>query len=193
MRLSNKELNAMNNPVRRFLQRTVEFPFFKSMGLTADGQEILEIGCGSGYGATLLATLKPSSYVGIDLMPEQIELARKIQLPEAVFMVRDASDLSCFANASKDVVVIFGVLHHIPPWREVIAECSRVLRPGGRMFLEEPGGVFIEFFEQLFHWGHPPEGFRLKELERCLTRVGFTIREKRWIFGFGVYHAEKTS
>ena len=191
MKLSDKEFRAMNNPARQFLQRTVEFPLFKSMGLTGEQQDILEIGCGSGYGATLLDTLNPGSYVGIDVMPEQIALAQQLQLPDALFMVRDAADLSCFADASKDVIVIFGVLHHIPPWREVLAECFRVLRPGGRLFLEEPGGEFIEFFDQLFHWGHPSGGFRLKELEHYLTRVGFTICKKRWICGFGVYHAEK--
>jgi len=192
MKLSDQEFRAMNNPARQFLQRTVEFPLFKSMGLVGERQDILEIGCGSGYGATLLATLNPGSYVGIDLMPEQIALAQQLQLPDAEFMVRDATDLSCFADASKDVIVIFGVLHHIPPWREVLAECVRVLRPGGRLFLEEPGGGSLEFFEQFFHWGHPSGGFRLKELEDFLTRIGFTIRQKRWICGFGVYHAEKT-
>jgi ubiquinone/menaquinone biosynthesis C-methylase UbiE len=164
MKLSDKEFQVMNNPARQFLQRTVEFPLFKSMGLSGERQDILEIGCGSGYGATLLATLKPSSYV---------------------------TDLSGFADASKDVVVIFGVLHHIPPWREVIAECCRVLRSGGQLFLEEPGGRVLEFFDQLFHWGHPSGGFRLKELEDYLIRVGFTICEKRWLCGFGVYRAEK--
>jgi ubiquinone/menaquinone biosynthesis C-methylase UbiE len=191
MKLSDKEFQVMNNPARQFLQRTVEFPLFKSMGLSGERQDILEIGCGSGYGATLLATLKPSSYVGIDVMPEQIALAHQLQLPDAVFMVQDTTDLSGFADASKDVVVIFGVLHHIPPWREVIAECCRVLRSGGQLFLEEPGGRVLEFFDQLFHWGHPSGGFRLKELEDYLIRVGFTICEKRWLCGFGVYRAEK--
>jgi ubiquinone/menaquinone biosynthesis C-methylase UbiE len=192
MKLSDKEFRAMNNPVRQLLQRTIEFPLFKRMGLTGERLDILEIGCGSGYGATLLATLNPRSYVGIDVMPEQIALAQQLNLPDTAFMVRDAADLSCFDDNSKDVIVIFGVLHHIPPWREVLVECFRVLRPGGRLFLEEPGGRSIEFFDRLFHWGHPVGGFRLKGLEDFLTRIGFTIRQKRWICGFGVYHAEKT-
>jgi ubiquinone/menaquinone biosynthesis C-methylase UbiE len=81
--------------------------------LTGQEGDILEIGCGSGYGAVLLSELRPKSYVGIDLMPEQIALAHQRRLPNAEFMVQDAAQLP-FADESKDVVVIFGVLHHIP-------------------------------------------------------------------------------
>jgi short-subunit dehydrogenase len=91
MRLSPIEFQAMNNAVRRWLQRTVEFPLFKSIGLEHTNQDILEIGCGSGYGAVLLSSLQPKSYVGVDLMPEQIALAQARQLPNATFMVQDAS------------------------------------------------------------------------------------------------------
>jgi ubiquinone/menaquinone biosynthesis C-methylase UbiE len=115
----------MNNPFRRWLHRTVEFPTFRQMGLTVQGQDILEIGCGSGYGAALLLTLCPRTYIGIDLMPEQIALARQRGLPGAEFVVGDASHLTGIPDGSKDTVVIFGVLHHIPPWREVLQECYR--------------------------------------------------------------------
>jgi hypothetical protein len=63
MRLSSQEFKAMNNTVRRFVQRTVEFPIFNSLGLTGEHWDILEIGCGSGYGAVLLSTLHPKKAV----------------------------------------------------------------------------------------------------------------------------------
>ena len=130
MRLSDREFRAMNNPVRRFFQRRIEFPTFRRMGLEAGGKDVLEIGCGSGYGAVLLSRQKPRSYVGIDLMPEQIELARRVELADAAFETMDATDLSVFADSSKDLVVIFGILHHIPRWSQVVQECRRVLRAG---------------------------------------------------------------
>ena len=119
----------MNSTVRRFLQRTVEFPLFRQMGLTDEQRDILEIGCGSGYGAVLLAALAPRSYIGIDLMPEQIDLAQQRHLAQAEFRVQDATDLSCFAAETKDIVVVFGMLHHIPNgqplFKNVIAFCDR--------------------------------------------------------------------
>lgn len=190
-RLSEMEFKAMNTEWRRLFQRTVEYPLFKRFGLNVAGQDVLEIGCGSGYGAVLLASQAPGSYLGVDLMPEQIALAQQRALSHASFVVQDASDLAQVADASKDVVVIFGVLHHIPTWRGVVRECARVLRPGGEIYLEEPDGAVIEFFELLGHWGHAREAaFSLSELEATLVAAGLRITH-RLKFGFGVYRAQK--
>jgi len=192
MRLSEVEFKAMNRPFRQFLQRRVEFPLFQRLGLREEGQDILEVGCGSGYGAVLLARLHPHSYVGVDLMPEQIALAQKRKLAKAEFLVRDAADLQCFSAESKDVVVIFGVLHHIPTWRAVITEIHRVLKPGGKLFVEEPDGRYVGIFDRVFHWGHPPAGlFRLQEFEAYLSESGFKVHRRVRTFGFGLYALEK--
>jgi ubiquinone/menaquinone biosynthesis C-methylase UbiE len=182
----------MNSAARRFLQRTVEFPLFRKMGLTDEHRDILEIGCGSGYGTVLLAALSPQSYVGVDIMPEQIALAQKRQLAHAEFMLRDATDLSCFPDETKDIAVIFGILHHIPQWRTVIQECYRVLRQGGKLFVEEPDGRLMASGQRLFPETHPKEAFfQLRELEENLEAKGFTVLERRWAFGLGFYCAQK--
>jgi len=191
MRLSNVEFKAMNNAARRLLQRTVEYPLFRRIGLTEQNCDILEIGCGSGYGAVLLSELRPRSYVGIDLMPEQIALAHQRRLPNAEFMVHDAAYLP-FADESKDVVVIFGVLHHIPMWRKVVSEVYRVLRPSGRFFVEEPDGAAVARFERVFAWGHAPDAlFLLSDFERFLRETGFTVLGQRHMMSFGWYDARK--
>lgn len=43
-----------------------------------------------------------------------------------------------FADASFDVVITSEVLEHIPDWRAALAECARVLRPGGRAYMTFP-------------------------------------------------------
>jgi len=140
--------------------------------------DILEIGCGNGYGGYLLNQLGPKSYIGLDVMEEQIVIARR-KYPQYQFIVQDATDLSQFADASKDVVIIFGVLHHIPEWRKVIDEIIRVLKPNGQLFLEEPRGVDIKFFDFFFRWGHPNTDFGLKTMEEYLKSRGF-IFQKQW-------------
>jgi len=190
MRLSDREFRAMNNPVRRFFQRRVEFPAFRRMGLEASAKDVLEIGCGSGYGAVLLSSLGPRSYIGIDLMAEQIELARRIELPGAAFHVMDATDLTAFEDASKDLVVIFGILHHIPGWPQAIKEARRVLRSGGEIFLEEPSEAMIHPWDHLFKWGHPPNAqFGLAALEFELECAGFTVEQRKRRHFFGYYRA----
>jgi Methylase involved in ubiquinone/menaquinone biosynthesis len=189
MKLSNIEFKAMNNPVRRFIQKQIEFRNFKWLGLTDKNKNILEIGCGSGYGAVLLSSLEPKSYIGIDLMPEQIALTNRWHLSGYDFKVMDAADMQEIHAGTKDIIIIFCILHHIPEWHKTIKECCRVLTSGGKLFVEEPNS--IKMFDKLFHWGHPVTDFNLSDLENELKNSGCTIIQKRKLFGFGTYHAQK--
>jgi ubiquinone/menaquinone biosynthesis C-methylase UbiE len=199
MRLVEAEFKAMNTVSRRFLQRFYEYPRFKRMGIKYEkGHDMLEIGCGSGYGAKLLSELKPKSYVGIDVMPEQIELAKALAYKNRLvgydFRLGDASDLSDIGSASIDTVVIFAVIHHIENWRNVIAECGRVLKKGGRMFIEEPDGRFLKKWDRVFKWNHPEEAvFSLEDVEKEMKTNGFRIQQKKNSFGFGAYAVVKES
>lgn len=190
MRLSDIEFKAMNNPLRRFIQKHLEFRNFRWLGLTDKNKNILEIGCGSGYGAVLLSTLEPRSYIGIDLMPEQIELTGQWHSSGHEFKVMDASDMREIHSKSKDIIVIFGILHHIPQWRKVVKECRRVLTSGGKLFIEEPKGSIVRNFDKLFHWGHPDSDFNLMDFEKELVINGFNIVRSRRLLGFGTYYAQ---
>ncbi|MBP7341857.1 MAG: methyltransferase domain-containing protein [Deltaproteobacteria bacterium] len=189
MRLSNVEFMAMNHPLRRFVQKHLEFRNFQSLGLVDKYRNILEIGCGSGYGAVLLSALQPKTYLGIDLMPEQIALAGKWHLPGFEFKTMDAAEMKDIPSQSKEIIVIFGILHHIPDWRNVIGECRRVLAGGGRLFAEEPDGNIVRRFDKLFHWRHPEADFSLEAFEREIRHCGFDIVRKRKLAGFGTYAA----
>lgn len=191
MRLTKLEFWTMNNPLRRYIQKRFEFRLFQEMGLTGTGKRILEIGCGSGYGAELLSSLRPASYVGIDLMPEQIELTTGIDLPNTRFAVMDATDLSPFENESIDYVVVFGILHHIPAWRTVLSEIERVLAPNGRLFIEEPQKASIRIIDRLFHWHVPEAGFSYAEFETGMMDAGLEILETRAHGFFNSYCAQK--
>jgi ubiquinone/menaquinone biosynthesis C-methylase UbiE len=191
MKLSIDEFNAMSSLFRRLIQRFLEYPNFIRLGLEVQNKDVLEIGCGSGYGAKLLYKQHPRSYLGVDVMPEQIALAQKLNLPGAEFNVADAADLSQVADASKDVVVIFNVLHHIPNWRKAVAECARVLHTGGWLFVEEPDGPSVRAWDRIFHWVHPDELFLLHDLESALSHDGFNIQRKLRAFGYGVFVAQR--
>ncbi|GJQ36572.1 MAG: hypothetical protein JETCAE01_25820 [Anaerolineaceae bacterium] len=190
MKLSTTEFRAMQSLPRKWGQRFFELPMFKRMGLDLRDKDVLEIGCGSGYGAFLLSSLSLKSYIGLDVMEEQIDLAKK-QYPQFRFIVQGAEDLSRFADASKDVVIIFGVLHHIPEWRKAIDEIVRALKPGGSLFLEEPRGMDVKAFDALFRWGHPDTDFGLKALESHLTQRNLVIRSRQWTPLLTMYHAVK--
>lgn len=189
MKLSDVEFRAMNAWPRRLGQRFFELPLFQWLGLDVTGKDVLEIGCGNGYGALLLNQMRPKSYLGLDVMEEQIALARK-DYPQFEFLLKDAADLGPIADASRDVVVIFGVLHHIPAWRNVLDEIVRVLRPDGDIFLEEPRGVDVKIFDLFFRWGHPDSDFGLKTMEAHLTALGLKF-QKQWTPLLTMYRIRK--
>jgi ubiquinone/menaquinone biosynthesis C-methylase UbiE len=181
----------MNTRLRRWGQRWFELSGFRRQGLEVLGKDVLEIGCGSGYGACLLNALEPKSYLGLDVMPEQIAIARE-NYPQFEFLVQDATDLSQLPNAGVDIVVIFGVLHHILEWRKVLAEVARLLRPGGDFFVEEPRRLDMRLFDQVFHWGHPDSDFSLQAFEGYLRQVGLKIVRRRWTPVLTQYHIHKS-
>jgi len=188
MKLSDMEFRAMNTWWRRWGHQHFEIPLFQRLGLDIKDKDVLEIGCGNGFGGYLLNQLEPKSYFGLDVMEEQIEIARKNH-PQYQFLVQDATDLGKFADASKDVVVIFGVLHHIPEWRKAIDEIHRVLKPTGQLFLEEPRGMDVRFFDFFFRWGHPDTDFGLTAMEGYLSTNGFHF-VKQWTPLLTMYRVE---
>lgn len=182
----------MDSRWRRWGQTHFEMPMFRRMGLTLRGKDIMEIGCGNGYGAQLLNQGAPRSYVGLDLMEEQIQMARQ-RYPDYQFLVQDATDLGSFGPASKDVVIVFGVLHHIPEWRKVLDEIKCVLRPGGSLFIEEPRGTDVKLFDFFFRWGHPDSDFGVRRMQDYLKSHGFTIQKKYWTPLLTMVHARLSS
>lgn len=190
MKLSKIEFRAMNTLWRRWGHQYFELPLFQRLGLDVKDKDVLEIGCGNGYGGYLLNQLGPKSYIGLDVMEEQVAIAQR-NYPQYTFLVQDATDLSQLADASKDVVIIFGVLHHIPEWHKVIDEIARVLKPNGSLFLEEPRSVDIKLFDFFFRWGHPDSDFGLKALEAYLRSRGFQFA-KQWTPLLTMYRASKS-
>ena len=188
MKLSDIEFRAMDSWWRRWGQEHFELPVFGRLGLKIEDKDILEIGCGNGYGAYLIHRHSPRSYVGLDVMEEQITRARQ-RYPQYTFLVQDATDLSQYPDASKDVVIIFGVLHHIPDWRKVVDEIQRVLRPGGSLFVEEPRGLDIKLFDFFFRWGHPDSDFGIKKMEEYMNSRGYRIKSKQWTPLMTMVHA----
>jgi SAM-dependent methyltransferase len=98
----------------------------------APGERVLDLGCGDGHLLGLLRE-RGCDAAGIDLSADELRLARDP-------VVRGRAQQLPFADAAFDAIVChlaLALFDHIP---DVLAECARVLVPGGRLAALVGGG-----------------------------------------------------
>lgn len=192
MRLSRVEFVAMNNPIRRWIQKIIEFRllagFLEKHNIDLNGSVILDAGCGSGYSTKLIGSrYSPRELVAFDIMPEQVELAKK-RYVKASFFVGDVTEINSPSN-KYDAVFVFGILHHIPEWKRALREIHRVLKPKGVLLIEEVNRDGVDFVEKYLHFSHPQESrFDWPQFVEELKVVGFDIIGDSKII-FSIFHA----
>ena len=97
------------------------------------GKDVLEVGCGIATDGFEFAR-RGARYVGIDLTPQSIELARErfsLFGTPGRFEVANAEEALPFPDGSFDHVYSFGVIHHSPAPQRIVREIHRVLRKRG--------------------------------------------------------------
>ena len=108
-----------------------------------------------------------------------IKIAQKRHKDASIsFKVMDASNLD-FPDKQFDAVFDFGIIHHIPDWRDCLYELKRVIKPDGELFIED---LSIDSFTKGIGrlWKilsvHPYElMYTAKEFKEFLNEIGFTI------------------
>jgi ubiquinone/menaquinone biosynthesis C-methylase UbiE len=162
MRLGKTEFYAMNNPVRRFIQKYWEFrlfnKFLKKHKINLSGKVIIDAGCGSGYSSKLIMDVfNPSELIAFDIMPEQIAIARK-RYAGITFKIGDLTQMQ-IPDGTADAVFVFGILHHIPEWRKALKNISGFLKQSGVFLVDEP--------RYRFTWNEFEQGIRNAGLLLC--------------------------
>ena len=99
--------------------------------------DLLDCGCGTGPMISLLYEKDPNKhYTGIDLTPRMIEVARAKNLEGVNWVVGDCEDLP-FEENSFDVIICSNSFHHYPNPQKFFDSVKRMLRPGGRLILQD--------------------------------------------------------
>ena len=98
------------------------------------GQRVLDLGCGTGPLLGLLAHAGTSA-VGLDHSPQALAVAR--QAGASARLVRAAATALPFADGRFDRIAALGVLGYLSrtDLAAALAECARVLRPGGVLLI----------------------------------------------------------
>jgi SAM-dependent methyltransferase len=136
------------SPIAHAISRAVEA---RHLGGVDQVSPMLDIGCGFGeFGEPFY---RIPCDVGIDI--RRFDLERRIAGVYRSVLLCDARRMP-LANDSFQTIFSVSVLEHIPDVQAVLAEATRVLRPGGVFALTVPGKALGEM------WGVP----------RALNRVG---------------------
>lgn len=110
------------------------------------GNNILELGCGTGYFFKRLIEKKPSiNYRGIDISEQQIKNTKSINSNhQDLFSVVDWNNGLPFEDESFDTLLFLETIGYTKDINNLLKECYRVLKPGGSLFTKHPGCTNIK-------------------------------------------------
>jgi 2-polyprenyl-6-hydroxyphenyl methylase/3-demethylubiquinone-9 3-methyltransferase len=165
------EQSQSDASARRFsaLRDTV----IRALAFPPGALDVADIGCGPGTQSFLWAELGHRVH-GLDVSEHFVVLARERAAAagrQMEFQIGSASRLP-WADGSMDVCLAIELLEHVPDWEQCLDEFTRVLRPGGALFLTTTNvlcPVQQEFDLPLYSWYPRP-------LKRYFERLVVTRR-----------------
>lgn len=164
------------------------------------GDEVLDIGCGSGVVANFLAD-NAKSATGIDFSAEAIEFAKSTFAKPNLKFIEAAVQELAFDSESLDRVYCMELIEHIlkEEGEKLLARCHEILRPGGRILVTTPNyrGLWPMVEAVLDTMGLTPRmrgeqhvtRYHRGSLRAALEGAGFTIRELRTFSTFAPFLA----
>lgn len=143
------------------------------------GRDVLEAGCGEGYGADLIADVA-RRVVAVDYDAATVAHVRA-RYPRVQVVAANLASLP-LPDTSVDVVVNFQVIEHLWDQPQFVTECLRVLRPGGLLLMSTPNRItFSPGLDTPVNPFHTRE-LNADELAELLTDGGFRVESMSGVF-----------
>jgi SAM-dependent methyltransferase len=147
------------------------------------GRDVLEAGCGEGYGADLIADVA-NRVVGLDYDESAVAHVRA-RYPRVDMRHGNLAELP-LDDGTVDVVVNFQVIEHLWDQGQFVRECARVLRPSGVLLMSTPNRItFSPGLDTPLNPFHTRE-LDAAELTELLTDAGLRIESV-----YGVFHGAR--
>jgi SAM-dependent methyltransferase len=147
------------------------------------GREVLEAGCGEGYGADLIARVA-RRVIALDYDETAVAHVRA-RYPRVQVIHGNLTELP-LPDSSVDVVVNFQVIEHLWDQDRFVDECARVLRPAGLLMVSTPNRItFSPGRDTPINPFHTRE-LNANELTQLLVNAGFALDGM-----YGVFHGPR--
>ena len=169
----------MHTHVERIIPGTVTVATFEEhearyqfAGAFVDGKRVLDIACGAGIGTSYLLRAGARSCTGVDISQEAVNFASE-HYPGPTFLLGDGLNIP-LRDESVDVVVSFETLEHVANPSKFVAECYRVLVPGGLFVGSTP-------HDPVLRWIDPGNPFHLHEFSfrKMVGLLSATFKDTR--------------
>lgn len=156
---------------------------YRQLAHRCAGRDVLEAGCGEGYGADLIADVA-DSVIAVDYDETTVAHVRA-RYPRVDVHHGNLAELP-IADGSVDVVVNFQVIEHLWDQGQFVRECRRVLRPGGTLLMSTPNRItFSPGRDTPLNPFHTRE-LNAAELTELLVDGGFSVETM-----LGVHHGPR--
>ena len=132
-------------------------------------QRVLDVGCGEGYGAHLLAQ-HAKEVVAIDRDKKTIQQAkRRYDLPNLSFHIQDVAEISAYSAHPFDVICCFHVIEHLKTPEQFLVEAGkRLSAPSGILLISTPNRHSPFRRSTDFHWPYHEREYTTDELRKLL-------------------------
>lgn len=141
-------------------------------------ERVLDVGCGTGYVLRQLAGRLPdtTAFLGVDAAPKMIEVARNNTADERVRYAHGTAENLPAADAAFDLVLTTTSFDHWEDQAKGVAECARVLRPGGTLVLTDLFSALL--WPTLLPASRRGKARTRSRATRLITAAG--LRDPRW-------------
>ncbi len=118
---------------------------------------VLEVGCSQGYLINSFLQHEKFTAIGADIDSDALKIARENYGDKIRFIQTTASSIP-LPDASVDVIYTIDTVEHLSNIRAIFADCYRILKPGGIMFVHFQGwyGPYGSHLEDIipFPWAN---------------------------------------
>jgi SAM-dependent methyltransferase len=136
------------------------------------GKTVLDIACGTGYGAKLLKQAGARFVEGVDASIDCVQFAFQYGEPNLYYQVGDIETF--YRVVGYNVVVCFETIEHVEDYRAAINNLYRLTSLGGTLIISTPLKSYPGQPANPYH----VHEFEVDELATELETAGFTVTER---------------